>query len=290
MGQELAFIGLGVMGYPMAGHLARGGHEVTVYNRTAAKAEKWRGEYGFTTASTPAKAARDAEIVFACVGNDDDLREVTIGTDGAFAGMSKGAVFVDHTTASADVARELAAKAEEAGLGFLDAPVSGGEAGAVNGQLTVMVGGAQDQFDKAQAVIACFAKSCKLMGPSGAGQLTKMVNQICIAGLMQGLAEGLHFARRAGLDPRAVVEVISKGAAQSWQMDNRYETMIDGKFDFGFAVDWMRKDLGICLDEADNCKANLPVTALVDQLYKEVQAMGGARWDTSSLIARLDRD
>lgn len=290
MGQKLAFIGLGVMGYPMAGHLTKGGHDVTVYNRTAAKAEKWQGEYGNKTAPTPAEAAKGADIVFACVGNDDDLRSVTIGPDGAFSTMDKGTIFVDHTTASADVARELAALANESGVGFLDAPVSGGEAGAVNGQLTVMVGGEPAIFDKASPVIDCFAKSCKLLGPSGAGQLTKMVNQICIAGLVQGLAEGLHFAKRAGLDARAVVDVISKGAAQSWQMENRYENMIDGEFDFGFAVDWMRKDLGICLAEADNCKAKLPVTALVDQLYKEVQAMGGNRWDTSSLIARLDRD
>lgn len=287
---KLAFLGLGVMGYPMAGHLVAGGHDVTVYNRTASKADKWQKEYGHSTAATPQLASKGAEIVFACVGNDDDLREVTTGPDGAFSAMAKGAVFVDHTTASADVARELAAAAQQAGFSFLDAPVSGGEAGAVNGQLTVMAGGDQAAYDIAAPVIDCFAKSCRLMGPSGAGQLTKMVNQICIAGLVQGLAEGLHFASRAGLDARAVVDVISKGAAQSWQMENRFETMIDGEFEFGFAVDWMRKDLGICLEEADNCKAKLPVTALVDQFYKEVQAMGGNRWDTSSLIARLDRD
>lgn len=290
MALKTAFIGLGVMGYPMAGHLVKGGHEVTVYNRTAATAERWQGEFNNSTAATPAQAARGADLVFACVGNDDDLRSVTTGADGAFSGMADGAVFVDHTTASADVARELSQTAIKQGFQFLDAPVSGGEAGAQNGALTVMVGGDQGAYDRAEPVINCFAKSCKLMGPSGHGQLTKMVNQICIAGLVQGLAEGLHFAKRAGLDARAVVEVISKGAAQSWQMENRYETMIDGEFDFGFAVDWMRKDLGICLTEADNSGAKLPVAALVDQLYKEVQAMGGNRWDTSSLIARLDRD
>ena len=290
MAQKTAFIGLGVMGYPMAGHLVKAGHEVTVYNRTTTTAERWQGEFKNATAATPAQAARGADLVFACVGNDHDLRSVTTGSEGAFSGMADGAIFVDHTTASADVARELSQAAVKQGFQFLDAPVSGGEAGAQNGALTVMVGGDQDAYDRAAPVIDCFAKSCKLMGPSGHGQLTKMVNQICIAGLVQGLAEGLHFAKRAGLDARAVVDVISKGAAQSWQMENRYETMIDGDFDFGFAVDWMRKDLGICLAEADSSGAKLPVAALVDQLYKEVQAMGGNRWDTSSLIARLDRD
>jgi 3-hydroxyisobutyrate dehydrogenase-like beta-hydroxyacid dehydrogenase len=289
MAHKTAFIGLGVMGYPMAGFLAKAGHQVTVYNRTAAKAAAWAKEYGGDTAPTPADVAKGADFVFSCVGNDDDLRQVTIGEDGAFEAMAKNAVFIDHTTASADVARELSAAAKAAGFGFLDAPVSGGEAGAQNGVLTVMVGGDKAHFGQASPVIECFAKSCKLMGPSGHGQLTKMVNQICIAGLLQGLAEGLHFAERAGLDARAVVDVISKGAAQSWQMENRYENMIDNEFDFGFAVDWMRKDLGICLQEANNCQAQLPVTALVDQFYKQVQIMGGNRWDTSSLIARLRR-
>ena len=287
---QVAFLGLGVMGYPMAGHLAkRGGHSVTVYNRTAEKARAWASQYGGSSAPTPCVAARGADFVFACVGNDDDLRSVVLGPAGAFAGMKAGAIFVDHTTASASVARELYAEAQKRGLEFVDAPVSGGQAGAENGQLTVMCGGDEAPYAAAEPVIAAFAKSCRLMGGSGAGQLTKMVNQICIAGLVQGLAEGLHFAERAGLDRQLVIDVISKGAAQSWQMDNRHKTMIAGKFDFGFAVDWMRKDLGICFTEARRNGATLPVAALVDQFYAEVQALGGARWDTSSLIARLDR-
>jgi 3-hydroxyisobutyrate dehydrogenase len=287
---SVAFLGLGVMGYPMAAHLKnRGGHDVTVYNRTAAKAGKWVAEHGGRSAPTPAEAARDKDFVFACVGNDDDLRQVTTAPDGAFSAMKAGAVFIDNTTASAEVARELDAAARSAGLGFIDAPVSGGQAGAENGQLTVMCGGDQAAFDKAKPVIEAYAKMVGLMGPAGAGQLTKMVNQICIAGLVQGLAEGLHFGRKAGLDIEKVVDVISKGAAGSWQMDNRYKTMNAGKYDFGFAVDWMRKDLGICLDEADNNGARLPVVALVDQFYKEIQQMGGSRWDTSSLLARLEK-
>jgi 3-hydroxyisobutyrate dehydrogenase-like beta-hydroxyacid dehydrogenase len=288
---KVAFIGLGVMGYPMAGHLAkRGGHELTVFNRTAAKAEKWVSQYGGKVAPTPKAAAEGADFVFTCVGNDDDLRAVTIGTAGAFAGMKKGAVFIDNTTASATVARDLYAAAKNNGCGSLDAPVSGGQAGAENGQLTVMVGGDSDTFDRARPVIDCYARMVGLMGPAGAGQLTKMVNQICIAGVVQGLAEGLHFARKAGLDIEQVISVISKGAAQSWQMENRYKTMAAGKFDFGFAVDWMRKDMAITLEEARNNGAKLPLAALIDQFYAEVQAMGGRRWDTSSLIARLERD
>ena len=286
---KLAFLGLGVMGFPMAGHLAAKGHDLTVYNRTAAKAQDWVKKYQGHTAATPAQAAQGAEIVFACVGNDDDLRAVTLGPDGAFATMSKGAIFVDHTTASADVARELHAKAAALGISFIDAPVSGGQAGAENGVLTVMCGGDAAPYAKAEPVIAAFARACRLMGSSGAGQLTKMVNQICIAGLVEGLAEGLHFAQKAGLDPLAVVDVISKGAAQSWQMENRSATMVADKFDFGFAVDWMRKDLGICLAEARRNGAHLPVTALVDQFYSEVQKMGGGRFDTSSLIKRLNK-
>jgi 3-hydroxyisobutyrate dehydrogenase len=287
---SVAFLGLGVMGYPMAAHLKnRGGHDVTVYNRTAAKAGKWVAEHGGRSAPTPAEAARDKDFVFACVGNDDDLRQVTTAPDGAFSAMKAGAVFVDNTTASAEVARELDAAARSAGLGFIDAPVSGGQAGAENGQLTVMCGGDQAAFDKAKPIIEAYAKMVGLMGPAGAGQLTKMVNQICIAGLVQGLAEGLHFGRKAGLDIEKVVDVISKGAAGSWQMENRFKTMNAGKYDFGFAVDWMRKDLGICLDEADNNGARLPVVALVDQFYKEIQQMGGSRWDTSSLLARLEK-
>ena len=287
---QVAFLGLGVMGYPMAGHLkAKGGHDVTVYNRTAAKAQRWAGEHGGRTAATPAEAAKGQDIVFACVGNDDDLRSVTLGPDGAFAGMKKGALFVDHTTASADVARELHAKAKALGVDFIDAPVSGGQAGAENGVLTVMCGGEDAAYARAEPAIAAFARSCRLMGGPGAGQLTKMVNQICIAGLVQGLAEGIAFAQKAGLDASAVIDVISKGAAQSWQMENRYKTMIEGKFDFGFAVDWMRKDLSICLAEARNNGAHLPVAALVDQFYSDVQAMGGSRWDTSSLVARLNK-
>ena len=285
-----AFLGLGTMGYPMAAHLkSRGGHAVTVYNRTSAKAQKWVGEHGPDMAATPFEAAKDKDFVFACVGNDDDLRAVTIGENGAFASMKGGSIFIDHSTASAEVARELAAIAAERGFHFLDAPVSGGQAGAENGVLTVMVGGEQSAYDAAKPVIDSFARMTGLMGPSGAGQLTKMVNQICIAGLVQGLAEGVHFGKRAGLDIEKVVEVISKGAAGSWQMENRHKTMNVGKFDFGFAIDWMRKDLGICLEEARRNGAKLPVTALVDQFYSDVQAMGGNRWDTSSLLARLEK-
>jgi 3-hydroxyisobutyrate dehydrogenase len=286
---KAAFIGLGVMGYPMARHLKAKGHTVTVYNRTAAKAEKWASENGGATAATPRDAARGQDIVFACVGNDDDLREITIGRDGAFAAMSPGAIFVDHTTASATVARQLSAAAAEAGFAFLDAPVSGGQAGAENGQLTVMVGGDQAAFATAEPVIISFARACRLLGPSGSGQLAKMMNQIAIAGVVQGLAEAIHFGTAAGLDVAAVIDVISKGAAQSWQMENRHKTMIGGKYDFGFAVDWMRKDLGIVLAEARANGTTLPLTALVDQFYAEIQAMGGNRWDTSSLLARLER-
>jgi 3-hydroxyisobutyrate dehydrogenase len=286
----VAFLGLGVMGYPMAAPLKnKGGHDVTVYNRTTAKAEKWVAEHGGAWAPTPAEAARDKDFVFSCVGNDDDLRQVTIGENGAFATMKRGAVFIDNTTASAEVARELASAAAERRFSFLDAPVSGGQAGAENGVLTVMVGGDQAVFDRAKPVIDAYARMVGLMGPVGAGQLTKMVNQICIAGLVQGLAEGIHFGRKAGLDIEKVIEVISKGAAGSWQMENRHKTMNAGKYDFGFAVDWMRKDLGICLAEADRNGASLPVTALVDQFYKDVQKMGGNRWDTSSLLARLEK-
>jgi 3-hydroxyisobutyrate dehydrogenase len=287
---SVAFIGLGVMGYPMAGHLRKkGGHDVTVFNRTSTRAEKWVAEFGGASAPTPQAAAAGQDFVFCCVGNDDDLREVTTGHAGAFREMKKGAVFIDNTTASAEVARELYEEAKARGFDFLDAPVSGGQAGAENGVLTVMVGGEQQVFDEARPVIESYARMVGLMGPAGAGQLTKMVNQICIAGLVQGLAEGIHFGRKAGLDIGKVVEVISKGAAGSWQMENRHKTMNDGKYDFGFAVDWMRKDLGICLAEADRNGARLPVTALVDQFYKEVQAMGGKRWDTSSLLARLEK-
>jgi 3-hydroxyisobutyrate dehydrogenase len=287
---KVAFLGLGVMGYPMAAHLKhRGGHDVTVFNRTASKAEKWVAEHGGAFAKTPAEAAKGKDFVFACVGNDDDLREVTTGNDGAFAGIGKGAVFVDHTTASAEVARELDAAAKASGFDFLDAPVSGGQAGAENGALTVMIGGEQAVYDRTKPVIDAYAKMTGLMGPAGCGQLTKMVNQICIAGLVQGLAEGVHFGKRAGLDIEKVVEVISKGAAGSWQMENRHKTMNSGKFDFGFAIDWMRKDLGICLEEARRNGSKLPVTALVDQFYGDVQGMGGNRWDTSSLLARLER-
>ncbi len=288
---KVAFLGLGVMGAPMAAHLKhKGGHDVTVYNRTRAKAEAWVASHGGRLAPTPAEAAGGQDFVLACVGNDGDLREVAIGPEGALPAMERGAVFIDHTTASAAVARELAESAAERGVGFLDAPVSGGQAGAENGVLTVMVGGAEADFDRAKPIVSAYSRMVGLMGPVGSGQLTKMVNQICIAGLVQGLAEGLHFGRRAGLDVEKVVEVISKGAAGSWQMDNRFKTMLAGKYDFGFAVDWMRKDLGICLDEADRNGARLPVAALVDQFYKEVQAMGGKRWDTSSLLARLERD
>jgi 3-hydroxyisobutyrate dehydrogenase len=286
---KVAFLGLGVMGYPMARHLKAKGHEVTVYNRTTAKAERWVSENGGQLARTPQEAAAGQEIVFSCVGNDDDLREVTIGADGAFHGTASGAVFVDHTTASAEVARELYAQAKDKGIGFVDAPVSGGQAGAENGALTVMCGGDPQVYAKAEPVIMSFARACRLLGPPGSGQLTKMVNQICIAGLVQGLSEGIHFAKKAGLDVEAVIATIAKGAAQSWQMENRYKTMNEGKFDFGFAVDWMRKDLAICLAAARQNGASLPVTALVDQFYSEVQKMGGRRWDTSSLIARLER-
>ena len=284
---DVTFLGLGVMGYPMAGHLAKAGHAVTVYNRTAAKAEKWVAEHGGKMARTPREAAQGADFVMCCVGNDDDLRAVCLGEDGAFAGMSPGSVFVDHTTVSAAVTRELYAEADARQISFVDAPVSGGQAGAENGQLVVMCGGDEGAYARAEAVIAAYAKACRRMGESGAGQLTKMVNQIAIAGLLQGLSEALHFAEKAGLDGRAVVEVIGGGAAGSWQMLNRYETMLDDEFDHGFAVDWMRKDLGICLNTADEFGASLPVTALVDQFYKDVQNMGGGRWDTSSLIKRL---
>ncbi|UUP15603.1 NAD(P)-dependent oxidoreductase [Nitratireductor thuwali] len=287
---KVAFIGLGVMGYPMAAHLKnRGGHEVTVYNRTQAKAEKWVAEHGGASAPTPAEAADGKDFVFSCVGNDDDLRSVTLGGDGAFGAIKPGAVFIDNTTASADIARELADAAARKDFGFIDAPVSGGQAGAENGVLTVMCGGDRAVFDRAKPVIEAYARMVGLMGPAGAGQLTKMINQICIAGLVQGLAEGIHFGKKAGLDIENVIEVISKGAAGSWQMENRYKTMNKGEYDFGFAVDWMRKDLGICLTEANNNGAKLPVAALVDQFYKEVQEMGGKRWDTSSLLARLER-
>lgn len=284
---KVAFLGLGVMGYPMAGHLAKSGHEVTVYNRTATKAEKWAAEYNGNWAETPREAASGAEFVMACVGNDDDLRSVCAGSDGAFAGMSGGSIFVDHTTVSAKVTRELAELGAQSAIGFVDAPVSGGQAGAENGVLSVMCGGSEADYAKAEPVIDAYARICRRLGETGAGQLTKMVNQICIAGLVQALSEGLNFADKAGLDGRAVVEVISQGAAGSWQMANRFETMIDDQFDFGFAVDWMRKDLGICLSTANEIGASLPVTALVDQFYKDVQAMGGGRNDTSSLIRRL---
>jgi len=287
---KVAFLGLGVMGYPMAGHLkAKGGHDLTVYNRTFAKAEAWVKQHGGTAAKTPKEAAAGQDFVFACVGNDDDLRAVTTGPDGAFQAMAKGSIFIDNTTASADVARELQAKAAALGIGFVDAPVSGGQAGAENGVLTVMCGGEDADYARAEPVIAAFARACRRLGGPGAGQLAKMVNQICIAGLVQGLSEGLHFARKAGLDIEQLVDVISKGAAGSWQMENRHKTMNQDKFDFGFAVDWMRKDLSICLAEARRNGAKLPVTALVDQFYAEVQTMGGGRWDTSSLFARLER-
>ncbi|MCA8869959.1 MAG: NAD(P)-dependent oxidoreductase [Rhodobacteraceae bacterium] len=285
---KTAFIGLGVMGYPMAGHLAAAGHQVTVYNRTAAKAAKWVEQHGGSQQRLPARAAEGADFVFACVGNDDDLRAVTLGEEGAFAGMGIGSVFVDHSTVSAEVSRELASIAESLGFGYIDAPVSGGQAGAEKGVLSVMCGGEEETYARARPIIDCYAKACALLGGSGSGQLTKMVNQICIAGLMQGLSEGLHFAQKAGLDGSAVIDVIAHGAAGSWQMQNRYQTMLADQFDFGFAVDWMRKDLGICLAEADHNGASLPITALVDQFYKDVQKLGGGRWDTSSLIKRLN--
>ena len=285
---KVAWIGLGVMGYPMAGHIrAKGGHELTVYNRSREKADKWVAQHGGKVAATPAEAAKGAEFVFCCVGNDDDLRSVTTAKDGAFETIGKGAVFIDNTTASANVARELDAIGRAKGFGVLDAPVSGGQAGAENGMLTVMVGGDPQVFAKAEPVIAHYARMVKLIGPAGSGQLAKMVNQICIAGVVQGLSEGLAFAEKAGLDIPAVMETISKGAAGSWQMENRWKTMMEDKFTFGFAVDWMRKDLGICLEEARRNRAHLPMTALVDQFYSEVQAIGGGRWDTSSLVARL---
>ncbi len=286
---KTAFIGLGVMGYPMAGHLASNDHEVTVYNRTAAKAEKWAGEHGGSFKTTPREAAEGAEFVFSCVGNDDDLRSVVYGDDGILAGMESGSVFCDHTTASAMVAREVDAAAKEKGIGFIDGPVSGGQAGAENGVLTVMCGGAQADFDRAQPVIDAYARAVTLLGDAGAGQLTKMVNQVCIAGLVQGLSEGIAFAMNAGLDAKQVVDVISKGAAQSWQMENRFETMIDDEFEHGFAVEWMRKDLGIAQDEARRNGSQLPVAALVDQFYAKIMADGGSRWDTSSLIRLLTR-
>jgi len=287
---KIAFIGLGVMGYPMAGHLQKGGrHDVTVFNRTRAKSNAWVTEFGGSAASNPAEAADGADFVLTCVGNDDHLREVTLGPRGVFQTLKPGAVAVDHTTASAQIARELYAKAKERGAGFLDAPVSGGQSGAESGSLTVMVGGDATDFDRAALVIGAYARTVTLIGATGSGQLTKMVNQICIAGLIEGLAEALHFAGRAGLDIEKVIATISQGAAQSWQMENRWRTMVEGKFDFGFAVDWVRKDFAICFEEARRNGASLPVTALVDQFYAEVQDLGGARWDTSSLIARLER-
>src|SRR5450631_883800 len=287
---KVAFLGLGVMGFPMAGHLAKkGGHNVTVYNRTAAKAKEWVDKFGGRAAPTPKAAAEGQDFVMCCVGNDNDLRAVTFGADGAFAGMTARATFVDHTTASAEIARELDAEATKRGFRFVDGPVSGGQVGAENGLLTVMCGGTADAYAGAEPVIAAYARMCKLLGPAGSGQLTKMVNQICIAGLVQGLSEGIHFAKKAGLDVAAVIDTISKGAAQSWQMENRYKTMSEGKFDFGFAVEWMRKDLSICLAEARRNGASLPVTALVDAFYSEVEKIGGKRWDTSSLLARLER-
>jgi 3-hydroxyisobutyrate dehydrogenase len=287
---KVAFLGLGVMGYPMAGHLAtKGGHEVTVYNRTAAKAEKWVAQFGGRRAATPQEAAEGQDFVMACVGNDNDVREVTLGEKGAFKGVKAGAVFVDHTTASAEIARELHAAARARRFDFIDAPVSGGQAGAENGVLSVMCGGDEEPFGRATKIIAAYARACNLIGAPGSGQLAKMCNQICIAGTVQGLAEALHFAKRAGLDAEKLIATIAKGAAQSWQMENRYKTMVAGKFDFGFAVDWMRKDLGICFAEARRNGAHLPATALIDQFYSQVQNMGGKRWDTSSLIALLER-
>ena len=286
---KVAFIGLGVMGFPMAGHLVKHGHEVTVYNRTEIKAQDWVKQYGGRSAATPKAAAIGQDIVFTCVGNDDDLRHVVLGEQGAIHGMHAGAILVDHTTASADVAREIAAFVAERKVAFLDAPISGGQTGAENGLLTVMMGGEQTHFETIKPVIEAYSRCAELLGPVGAGQLTKMVNQICIAGVVQGLAEGLHFAKSAGLDGLKVIEVISKGAAQSWQMENRYQTMWQGKYDFGFAIDWMRKDLGIALDEARRNGSHLPVAALVDQFYSEVQGMKGNRWDTSSLLARLEK-
>lgn len=289
MSHKVAFIGLGVMGFPMAGFISKAGHDVTVYNRTSAKANKWIDNYKGKTALTPANAAKDADFIFSCVGNDNDLKEVTIGSDGAFQNIKKGAVFVDNTTASAKVARELSEIATKNGFGFLDAPVSGGQAGAENGVLTVMVGGEQSNFDKAELLIKCYSKKIKLLGKSGSGQLAKMVNQICIAGLVQGLSEGLRFGQNAGLNVEDVVEVISKGAAQSWQMENRYKTMLNDKFDYGFAVDWMRKDLKIAIDEAKINGSFLPITEIIDQYYAQVQKNEGNRFDTSSLITLLPK-
>jgi 3-hydroxyisobutyrate dehydrogenase-like beta-hydroxyacid dehydrogenase len=286
---QVAFVGLGVMGYPMAGYLGKAGHDVTVYNRTTEKAERWAQAFRGALSSTPGKASSDAEIVFLCVGNDDDVRSVIYGPDGILENIPEGGVIVDHTTASAEVAREIAEAAAKRNVGFLDAPLSGGQAGAENGQLTIMVGGEQDTFDRVAPVMDCYAKAMTLIGPAGAGQLAKMVNQICIAGVVQGLSEGLHFAKRANLDVGKVIEAISKGAAQSWQMENRWETMINDEFEFGFAVEWMRKDLGIAFDEAERNGAKLDMTRLVDGYYAEVQALGGNRWDTSSLIARLEK-
>lgn len=287
MSLNLAFIGLGVMGYPMAGHLAKAGHKVCVYNRTTQKAEQWAETYGGTFGTTPAEAAKNADIVFCCVGNDDDIRSVTTGENGVISGMKPEAILIDHTTASAELASELDIACRNAGLHFIDAPVSGGQQGAENGKLTIMCGGEEAIFEKSQEIMAIYAQAVTLMGEAGAGQMTKMVNQICIAGLVQGLSEGLYFAEKAGLDQNKVIDVISKGAAGSWQMMNRHQTMIDDKYDHGFAVDWMRKDLDICLSQGRKIKAKLPVTALVDQFYGEVQAMGGGRWDTSSLLKRL---
>ena len=289
MSNKVAFIGLGVMGFPMAGYISKAGHDVTVYNRTAAKAEKWAETYKGKTAATPAEAAKEADFVFTCVGNDNDLKEVTTGPEGAFQNVKKGAVFIDNTTASAKVARELFNIATEKGFGFLDAPVSGGQAGAENGALTVMVGGEQSDYKKAEPVIDCYSKKIKLLGSAGSGQLAKMVNQICIAGLVQALSEGIRFGQNAGLNVEDVIEVISKGAAQSWQMENRFKTMIEDKFDYGFAVDWMRKDLGIAMEEAKSNGSKLPVTEIVDQYYAEVQKNGGNRFDTSSLITLLPK-
>ena len=284
---NVAFIGLGVMGYPMAGYISKAGHNVTVFNRTKSKAEKWVNEYKGKIADTPANAAKEAEYVFTCVGNDDDLKEVTIGKDGIYTTIKRGSIYIDNTTASADIARKLSKSAEAHGFRFLDAPVSGGQAGAENGALTVMVGGSKMAFEKAKPIIDCYSKKVKLLGPSGSGQLAKMVNQICIAGLVQALSEGINFGIKAGLNMEDVIDVISKGAAQSWQMENRYKTMIDDKFDFGFAVDWMRKDLKIAMEEAENNGSLLPITEIVDKYYAEVQVMGGKRWDTSSLIKRF---
>jgi 3-hydroxyisobutyrate dehydrogenase len=287
---KTAFIGLGVMGYPMAGYLRKAGHEVSVFNRTSAKAEKWAGKHGGTSCASPREAAEGCDVVFVCVGNDDDVRSVVMGDNGVLAGMSKGSILVDHTTASADLARELSRICTDAGIGFLDAPVSGGQAGAENGVLTVMVGGEDEIFMRAAPVIDAYSQACTLIGPAGSGQLAKMVNQICIAGVVQGLSEAVNFGMKAGLDMEKVIGTTSKGAAQSWQMENRWQTMVVGKFDFGFAVDWMRKDLGICLAEAEGNKARLPTTALIDQFYAQVQARGGTRWDTSSLIHLLAND